>query len=95
MDYVFTVFTTEERTLQAVLAPTLSFMPGQGLRYGVALDGNPETIVDAWSSNTDADWRRAVSDGVHKVTTNLGLIERGSHVLHSVAWMPELFLNGC
>jgi Gylcosyl hydrolase family 115 C-terminal domain len=46
------------------------------------VDGNPETIVDAWSSNTDADWQRAVSDGVHKVTTNLGLIERGSHVLH-------------
>jgi hypothetical protein len=82
MDYVFTVFTTEERTLQTVLAPTLSFVPLRGLRYGVALDGKPETIVDAWSSNTDADWQRAVSDGVHRVTTNLGLIERGSHVLH-------------
>jgi hypothetical protein len=80
--YTFTVYTTAPRSLETILAPTMNFQPGHGLRYAIALDDTPETIVDAWQHNTLADWSRSVSDGVHKVITPLGQVGAGTHTLH-------------
>ena len=82
MDYDFFLYASGARTLQAILAPTLSFQPGRGLRYSVSVDREAAHVVDAWASHSDADWSRAVSDGVHRVSTALGNLAAGQHQLH-------------
>ncbi len=81
LDYTFSLYTQGKRTLQAILAPTLPFVPGHGLRYSFSVDGGRPTTVDAWAVNTDEEWRRVVSDGVHKVSTELGDLDAGVHRL--------------
>ena len=68
--------------LQAILAPTMSFVPGRGLRYSIALDGQRPVIVDAWANYKQKDWEQAVSDGVHKVDTPVTIDNPGPHTLH-------------
>jgi hypothetical protein len=82
MDYSMYLFDSGAMNLQVVLAPTLNFVPGRGLRYSVAFDGQPSTIVDAWASNTQHDWETAVSDGVHKIDTAVTIDKPGAHTLH-------------
>jgi len=65
-----------------VLAPTLQFVPGRGLRFSVGVDGQPFTVVNAWATDTLAEWEKAVSDGVHKVWLPLGQLAAGQHRLH-------------
>ncbi len=67
--------------MEAILAPTLNFVPGRGLRYAISFDDQPPQIVDALAHNTDADWAKAVSDGVRKVTASLTVQQPGYHTL--------------
>jgi hypothetical protein len=67
--------------MQAVLAPTLNFVPGRGLRFAVSVDDGPRKIVDALEHNTQADWAQAVSDGVRKVSVPLSIPSPGYHTL--------------
>ena len=69
-------------TLEAILSPTMSFVPGRGLRYSVAIDSQTPAIVDAWANNKQKDWEQAVSDGVHKVDTPVLIDTPGAHTLH-------------
>jgi len=93
MDYAFYIYDAGARTLQSILAPTLSFTPTHGLRYSIAIDTQPATIVNAWASNTDADWARSVSDGVHKVSAPLGELSAGRHTLHFCSVDPGVVLE--
>jgi len=93
MDYDFFLYENGQRTLDSVLAPTLSFTPGRGLRYSVAIDGQSVQVVDAWASNTPDDWARAVSDGVHRVSTALGDLAAGQHTIHFCSVDPGVVLE--
>jgi len=79
--YGFTVFSTRQRTLQTMIAPTLAFDPAHSLRYSVQLDQAEPRVVDAWGHEQE-DWGRAVSNGVHRVSTPLGIVDAGVHSLH-------------
>jgi hypothetical protein len=70
-----------EFSLQAVLAPTLNFVPGRGLRFAVSVDDGPRTIVDALEHHTQKDWEEAVSDGVRKVSIPLSIASPGYHTV--------------
>jgi hypothetical protein len=74
-------------TLHAVLAPTLNFVPGRGLRFAVSVDDGPRVVVDALEHNTDKDWEVAVSDGVKKVAVPLSIASPGYHTL--AVWMVD------
>jgi hypothetical protein len=93
LDYNFYLYSAATRRLEAILAPTLNFAPDRGLRYSIAVDSHSATIVDAWSSNTHADWTKAVSDGVHKVSTPLGNLAAGPHTLHFCRVDPGVVLE--
>ena len=93
MAYDFFLYEDGSRTLDSVLAPTLSFIPGHGLRYSITVDKQPVQVVDAWASNTQADWDRAVSDGVHRVSTSLGDLPAGQHTLHFCRVDPGVVLE--
>lgn len=76
MEYDVTFFSTGEFELQTILAPSLPFVPGRGLRYAVAIGNEKPQIVDflAGFDGTDEQWEEAVKQGVrigrsrHKVT---------------------------
>jgi hypothetical protein len=74
-------------TVQAILAPTLNFVPGRGLRFAVSVDDGPRTVVDALEHNAENDWASAVSDGVRKVSIPLSISSPGYHSLK--VWMVD------
>ena len=81
LQYKMYLFTGGDYQVQAILAPTLNFVPGRGLRYAISFDDQPPQIVDALAHNSDADWAKAVSDGVRKVTATLSVQQPGYHTL--------------
>jgi hypothetical protein len=93
MDYTMYLFDSGPVSVESVLAPTMAFVPGRGLRYSIALDAQPAVTVDAWASNTQQDWATAVSDGVHKVATQASVDRPGYHTLHFCMVDPGVVLE--
>lgn len=81
LEYRMYLFDAGEVSVQAILAPTLNFVPGRGLRYAVSFDDQPPLIVDALADDSQQTWATAVSDGVRKVTTMLHVASPGYHTL--------------
>lgn len=67
--------------IKTILAPTLNFVPGRGLRYAVSFDDQTPQIVDAPAHNSSADRAKSVKDSVHQVSSSLTLAETGYHTL--------------
>jgi hypothetical protein len=76
-----------------VLAPTLNFVPGRGLRFAVSLDSGPPQIIDALAHNTDKDWEKAVSDSVRHVSVTVSVGATGYHTLEVQAVDPGVVLE--
>jgi Glycosyl hydrolase family 115/Gylcosyl hydrolase family 115 C-terminal domain len=93
MDYQLYLFHPGVRTLETILAPTLSFVPGRGLRFALGIDNAPLTTIDAWASNTQTDWEKAVSDGVHRVSTTIAIDQPGPHTLHLCIVDPAIVVE--
>jgi Gylcosyl hydrolase family 115 C-terminal domain len=87
LEYRMYLYDSGEFTMQAVLAPTLNFVPGRGLRFAVSVDDGPHAIVDALEHNDQKDWAEAVSDGVKKVSVPLPEMTAGYHTLK--IWMVD------
>ena len=81
LEYRMYLFDSGKASVQAILAPTLNFVPGRGLRYAISLDDQPPVIVDALADESQQAWATAVSDGVRKVTTLLHVTSPGYHTL--------------
>ena len=81
LEYRMYLFDKGKVSVQAILAPTLNFMPGRGLRYAVSFDDQPPVIVNALAADSQDGWATAVSDGVRKVTTMLHIATPGYHTL--------------
>ncbi|MDR3753017.1 MAG: glycosyl hydrolase 115 family protein [Terracidiphilus sp.] len=91
--YKIYLYDTGEFEMQAILAPTLNFVPGRGLRFAVSVDDGPRTIVDELEHNTQKDWEQAVSDGARRVTVPLTIAKPGYHTLKIWAVDPGLVLE--
>lgn len=66
VEYPVTFVSEGTVELQVILAPSLPFVPGRGLRYAVAVGNEKPQIIDFLSdfNDTDANWERTVEDGV-------------------------------
>ena len=93
LDYPMLLTDSGAFTLEAILAPSLNFVPTRGLRFAVSIDDGPRTIVDALEHNTERDWERAVSDGVKHVQLPLTVASAGEHVLHVWAVDPGVVVE--
>ncbi len=91
----YRVYYADQGMFQAdfLLAPTLNFVPGRGLRFAVSVDGATPTIVDALAHNTDEDWAKAVSDGVRHVIVPITIPTAGYHTLAVYAVDPGVVLE--
>ncbi len=79
LEYRMYLFEGGTFNVESILAPTLNFVPGRGLRFAISFDDREPQVVDALSHNTDKDWAQAVSDGVRKVTSTLNAGQPGYH----------------
>jgi hypothetical protein len=93
LEYRMYLFDKGPCTVEAVLAPTLNFVPGRGLRYAISFDDQPPQVVDALADNSQHAWEEAVSDGVRKVTTTLNVDAPGYHTLKIRMVDPGLVLE--
>jgi len=91
--YKMYLYDTGEFEMQAILAPTLNFVPGRGLRFAVSVDDGPRTIVDELEHNAQKDWEQAVSDGVRRVTVPLTIAKPGYHTLKIWAVDPGMVIE--
>jgi Gylcosyl hydrolase family 115 C-terminal domain len=73
--------------VEVILSPTLNFVPGRGLRFGISFDDQPPQIVDALGQNSLSDWATSVKDGVRKVKVSFELAKSGEHTLKF--WMVD------
>jgi hypothetical protein len=82
--YLFDPLTVE---VEAILAPTLNFLPGRGLRYAISFDDEAPQVIDALAQNTAKNWETSVKDSVRKVKSSHSLSGTGYHTLKF--WMID------
>ena len=87
LEYQLYTFEAGPVKVEAILAPSLNFVPGRGLRYGLSFDNDLPIIVDALARHSEADWETAVADSARKVKTSFRLAAPGPHVLKF--WMAD------
>ena len=81
LEYRMYLFDKGPCTVETVLAPTLNFVPGRGLRYAISFDDQPPQVFDALVDTSQHAWEEAVSNGVRKVMTTLNVDAPGYHTL--------------
>jgi hypothetical protein len=81
LEYKMYLFEGGKFNVQAILAPTLNYVPGRGLRFAISFDDQSPQVVDALEHNLQKDWEQAVSDGVRKITSTLAVDRPGYHTL--------------
>jgi hypothetical protein len=87
LEYQMYLFDPGKVEVEAILSPTLNFVPGRGLRYAISFDDQPPLVVDALAQNSLSDWETTVKDGVRKVRSSHALSGSGYHTLKF--WMVD------
>jgi hypothetical protein len=87
LEYRMYLFHAGAVAVEAILSPTLNFVPGRGLRYAVSFDDEAPQVIDALEHNAQSDWETSVKDGVRKVRSTHRLAASGVHTLK--IWMVD------
>jgi len=87
LEYGMYLFDPGMVEVEAILSPTLNFVPGRGLRYAISFDDQPPLVVDALERNSLSDWETTVRDSVRKVKSSHALSGSGYHTLKF--WMVD------
>jgi hypothetical protein len=87
LEYRMYLFDSGAVHVHTIIAPTLNFVPGRGLRFAIAFDDQPPRIIDALEHNSLHDWEESVKDGVRTVTSAHLLSGSGYHTLKY--WMVD------
>ena len=87
LEYRMYLFDAGKVDVNAVLSPSLNFVPGRGLRYAVSFDDQPRQIINALEHNTQRDWETTVKDSVRHVVSSHTVPAPGYHTLKF--WMVD------
>jgi hypothetical protein len=87
LEYQLYLFDPRTVEVEAILAPTLNFVPGRGLRYAISFDDQAPQIMDALGQHAAKDWETSVKDSVRKVKSTHALSRTGYHTLKF--WMVD------
>jgi hypothetical protein len=93
LEYQMYLFDSGSVAVEAVLAPTLNFVPGRGLRYAISFDEQSPQVIDALAQNALADWETSVKDSVRKVKSVHTLAQAGEHTLKFCMIDPGVVLQ--
>ncbi len=81
LEYRVYLFSRGNVRVETVLAPTLNFVPGRGLRYAISFDDQQPQVIDALAHTSQRDWETSVKDSVRIVESSHTITEPGYHVL--------------
>jgi hypothetical protein len=87
LEYQMYLFHPGKLQVEAILAPSLNFVPGRGLRFAISFDDQPAQVIDALAHNSVDDWSRSVEDSVRKVRSTVTVEGVGYHTLKF--WMVD------
>ena len=87
LEYRMYLFHTGTADVNAIISPTLGFVPGRGLRFAMSFDDGRPVVVDALDHNTNRDWEETVKDSVRTVHCALPVERPGYHTLK--VWMVD------
>jgi hypothetical protein len=87
LEYQMYLFDPGKVEVEAILGPTLNFVPGRGLRYAVSFDDQKLQIIDALAQNSLQDWETSVKDNVRKSVSKHNVGGTGYHTLK--LWMVD------
>jgi glycosyl hydrolase family 115 (putative glucuronidase)/glycosyl hydrolase family 115 len=93
LDYQVYLFHSEDVSVDAYLAPTQKFQPGEGLRYGISFDDESPQVMNLHADYSQAEWERSVKDGVRIMTSKHKIAAAGAHVLKFWALDPGVVLE--
>ena len=87
LEYRMYLFDPHQVTVHAIIAPTLNFVPGRGLRFAISFDDQQPQVIDALAHNTQHDWEESVKDSVRDIQSTYTLSGTGYHTLKF--WMVD------
>ena len=87
LEYRMYLFHDGPVSVDAYLAPTQKFLPGDGFRYGISFDDETPQVVNMHAGYAQVDWERSVKDSVRTMTSKHTLARPGYHVLKF--WMID------
>ncbi len=87
LEYRMYLFDSGKASVNAILAPTLNFVPGRGLRFAMAFDDEAPQVIDALAKNSQRDWETTVKDSVRSVVSTHAIAAPGYHTLR--VWMVD------
>jgi hypothetical protein len=87
LEYRMYLFDPHSVQVRTIVAPSLDFVPGRGLRFAVGFDDQPPQVFDALAQNTQHDWEESVKDNVRTVVSTHSPGGSGYHVLKY--WMVD------
>ncbi|CAM3308220.1 glycosyl hydrolase 115 family protein [Paenibacillus lupini] len=92
LEYEVYLVTPGELKVAALIAPTIDFIPGQGLRLGVSFDDGPVQVVSAIGltkdgSYSEQDWEQSVILNIRTAESKHIVPEAGYHTLK--IWMVD------
>jgi hypothetical protein len=85
LEYRVQLFNPGRVKVHAVLAPTLRFHPGAGLRYAIAFGHEAPLVVNMHADTSEATWARRVTEGVAVHVTEHTVPRPGTHTLRFFA----------
>ena len=92
LEYKMYLFREGIFDVTAIFAPTLNYIEGRGLRYGISFDDQIPQVVTLVPENYDArngnrDWEKTVSDNARLSRTDHTILSPGYHTLK--IWMVD------
>jgi hypothetical protein len=93
LEYDFALFSAGDLKVDAYLSPTLNYKKNEGLKYGIAIDGEPPQVVNINEGDTIPDWEypdwwnNSVTDHIRKKQSLHKDVKPGNHVLK--IWMID------
>jgi Glycosyl hydrolase family 115/Gylcosyl hydrolase family 115 C-terminal domain len=93
LEYQMYLFDPSKVEVDTILAPSLNFVPGRGLRYAIAFDDQPPQIIDALAHNSVEDWSKSVEDNVRISSSSHTVTGTGYHTLKFFMVDPGIVLE--
>ena len=81
LEYPLHFFTEGKFEIHTIVAPSLNFVPGRGIRFAIGFDDEKPQIIDVLAENNAVSWEESVKDGVRAVISHHDLTQAGAKKL--------------
>jgi hypothetical protein len=92
LEYQMYLFSTGTVEVASIIAPTLNFVPGRGLRFAISFDDETPQVLTAvprnfFVDNGNRDWEESVKNNVRTIKSTHTITRPGYHTLK--VWMVD------